>query len=119
MELYSSERLNEVVETGEYCGRKWVIKTLGTYPCAYVENIDGMTIEEAEDLESPYCGISYSTDAYGPLKGLDTNISWLGWDYGHALDYNSIYNQEGMKHTIEEIRQCVKDVIDELEVKRK
>lgn len=115
MEIYSKEQRDEVLKTGEYKNHKWVIRTLGRYPCAYVSVSNKMTIEEAESLEAPYCGITYSSTDYGRLDCLDENYNWIGWDYGHCHDYNAMFNDGGQKHTLEEIEENVIQTIEELE----
>ena len=118
-EIYSNDRnLDEVLKSGEYRDHKWVIRTLGRYPCAYVSVVGKMSYDEAEPLETPYGGISYASDDFGRLECLDAGYSWIGWDYGHCGDYNALFPDfGGDKHTIEEIETNIKEVIDELERK--
>lgn len=116
MEIYSKERRDEILESGEYKGHKWAIRTLGRYPCAYITVNGGMTYEEAESLKTPHCGISYASDSYGRLGFMDKSCSWIGWDFGHCCDFNAMFpNCGGDKHTIAEIRKNIYDVIDEVE----
>lgn len=120
MEIYSKERRDEILETGEYKGHKWAIRTLGRYPCAYITVSGGMTYEEAESLEKPYCGISYASDSYGRLNFMDKSHSWIGWDFGHGCDFDAMLpDYGGTKHNIDEIRKNIYEVIDEVESKSK
>lgn len=114
MEIYSKDHIDKVLKTGKYKGHKWIIRTLGRYPTAYV-TCDNMSYDQTENLDKPYFGITYSSKSFGHLKCLDYNYDWIGWDYGHYPDYQPNFNPNGEKHTIEEIEENIKEVIDELQ----
>ncbi len=108
------EECDEVLLQDEYKGHKYVIKTMGYYPTAYV-SID-KDIEDDYALKSVYGGITYRSIESIHLNGLDKSLMWIGWDYGHCFDYIKFktYEHEGDKHSLKEIEQCCKNVIDEI-----
>ena len=112
-EIYKEE-CDEVLLQDEYKGHKYVIKTMGYYPTAYV-SVD-KDIEDDYALKSVYCGITYHSTESIHLNGLDESLMWIGWDYGHALDYiYPVMRKDYLtQHSLEEIEQCCKKVIDEI-----
>lgn len=109
--LYSNKQCDVVLKTSEYKGHKYAIRTLGYYPTAYV-SLD-KDIEDEFLLDSVYGGITFHSVVSGHLGFLDKNLVYIGWDYGHAMDYLP-FNEKGIKHTFEEVEGDCKKVIDEI-----
>ena len=134
--IYGYETIKEILLQGEYDGRKFVIVSYGTHPCAYVEmpykQLNNLNIKQndcekyLEDKINCHGGITY----FGRLDHVPCileNIEYFGWDYAHACDFtgiylNPIFNEKedlnllkGKKWTTEEIFEEVKDVIHQLE----
>lgn len=108
------EECDEVLLRGNYKDHEYIIKTLGYYPTAYV-SVD-KDIKDDFALKSVHNGITYHSVDTLHLDGLDIYHRWIGWDYGHCLDYIKFkdHEQKGEKHTLKEIEQCCKDVINEI-----
>lgn len=115
IELYQ-RRLgkNIVLDSGEIDGVSYIIKTIqGHYPTAY---ISAHYTEDFEDIATRWgVGITYSTEEYGSLPGLDEERAWVGWDYGHGGDYicadSEEYDIKGHRYSYAEIMEDVKDMI--------
>lgn len=118
--VYGPERKEQVLFSGLYRGRKFVILSLGTHPTAYVE----LTDEELKMSKSYndydlrcHCGFTYLGDAYWDKSDETT---YIGWDYSHCGDYSG-YDfhtklfRDSHKWTTEEIFEDVKECIDEFE----
>lgn len=105
------EECDEVLISGEYMNHKYVIKTLGRYPTAYISVNKSLNDDCA--IDCIYGGITYRSTDSCYLTGLDKSLTWIGWDYGHSTDYvlYRSFEQKGAEHTLEEIEQCCKDVI--------
>lgn len=127
-ELYSLTEHNYLVASGKIGNYYYAIRSTGYHPCAYVgADFDirhGKTIDELDDMLPTHGGISY--DGTFPLSDLDPKLNWLGWDYGHDLDYIMIIEQHPelavyesehyKKYTYEDIMKDIKNVIRYLEV---
>ena len=127
-ELYSLTEHNYTVDSGKIGYHYYVIRSTGNHPCAYVGATSdigcGKTIEELDDMLPTHLGITYEGDF--PLEGLDPKLKWIGWDYGHALDYQMIFEkypddfkyelEHYKKYTYEDIMKDIKNVIRYLEV---
>lgn len=115
----------QILKEGTYEGYHYLILSLGSHPCAYVElpknhkyyglNYDEIPIE-------CHGGLTYSD-----LEGVifpKTNENhrdgfWIGWDYAHLGDcYYSMLmpasSSVGKRWTTEEIFKEVKEVIKQL-----
>lgn len=105
------EECDEILISGEYMSHKYVIRTLGRYPTAYV-SVNKLPNDNYA-INCVYGGITYRSTDSGHLAGLDKSFNWIGWDYGHCIDYilYRTFEQNGTKHTLEEIERCCKDVI--------
>lgn len=123
----------EVLDKGEYSGRKYLILSLGIYPTAYVSVTDkeekiiksSLRDNDFGEYDSPlfddisvHCGFTfYGTRTY---MGDDDGTIYLGWDYGHGCDYFGGVNMEyefvanGNRWTTAEILAEVKSVIEQL-----
>lgn len=104
---------------GVYKNYYYAITSLGTHPCAYVEipennMLYGIDFEDIDHEEIDcHCGFSYS--AYGLPCGIKENKWFIGWDYGHWCDYMPIhYLTDGHKWTTTEIKNEIKDVIEQI-----
>lgn len=104
-----------VLDAGEINGVSYVIKTIGGhYPTAYIS----AHYTEQFEQEAARRGIqliTYSTERYGPLQGLDESKAWVGWDYGHNSDYicalEKALDSEGHHYTYEEVMEDVGQMI--------
>lgn len=105
--IYKPNREIEVLDKGEYGGRKYLILSLGQFPTAYVSVKDkeqeiiksSLRDDDLDDLaefDSPlldnvnvHCGFTF----YGGRGnvGGDEGIIYLGWDYGHLYDFSGLY----------------------------
>lgn len=93
-ELYSLTEHNYVVDSGKIDYLHWVIRSTGDHPCAYVGStgLFGMvSMDELDDILPTHGGITYSGNY--PIDGLDPNLDWIGWDYGHAGDYQAFFEK--------------------------
>lgn len=106
-EMIYKERCYEILDQGEYKGRKYFIISYGTYPCAYIENKENYTCNDLKNL-NVHGGISF--------EGSKENTNVIGWDYGHCCDFVSdAPNLGGKQWTTREIKEEVFSVIDQLE----
>ncbi len=109
MEIYSTEHKDIILEKGKYSGFPYIIRTLGLWPCAYIGLVNKPDFD-VDDLEVPII-FTYKSWETSRMEFMDENWEWLGWDYGHCCDYVPKFNETGQKHTIDEIREHVKEVI--------
>lgn len=118
--VYGPTRKEEILFSGLYRGRRFVILNLGTHPTAYVELTDDelQKSKSYNDYDlSCHCGFTYLGDAYWDETDKTT---YIGWDYSHCGDYSG-YNLPSKlfgdchKWTTEEIFEDVKECIDEFE----
>lgn len=96
-----------IVDRGSFDGHKWFITSLGTYPCAYVES------DIPEDLQNDidcHGGITFWGNGFPEFE--DDSV-YIGWDYAHAWDY-SFFNLDGKKWTVEEIKNEIMEVVEQL-----
>lgn len=132
--VYQKERCDSLVlADGIYKDHRYIVKSLGTHPTAYVQlnNSDLMYIESIRnahnDPEELSCddfliechgGLTY----YSDLLYVDNRDSlpghWVGWDYAHCEDYcgydydNPYYHTK--KWTTKEMVDECKNVIDQV-----
>ena len=102
--VYKPRRELEVLDKGEYGGRKYLILSLGLHPTAYVSITDkeqeiiksSLRGDDFDEYDSPlfdninvHCGFTF----YGnrDYMGGDKGTIYLGWDYGHWNDFSGIY----------------------------
>lgn len=115
--VYSIKRNEEILDSGEYKGYKYVILSLGTHPTAYVENKIGVEdyYDEILDNVIVHGGFTYLGNAYWD-KSYNDQTNYIGWDYAHIGDYMDgfIFCFDGKQWTTEEIYKEVKSVIDQL-----
>lgn len=93
----------KVVMEGEWRGRHFVIGAhwLGN-PNAYVEVKDPDYINweagQYEDFDGGLYGVNCGSTYFGKAYwDTNDNRKYVGWDYGHAYDYNARYPQLGGK----------------------
>lgn len=93
---YGWERKNVVLANGMYLGYEWVVKSLGTHPCAYVKIPKGypsMTFDDFEREIDVHGGITFTS--YSGLRIDDSGNAldgvWIGWDYAHAGDADGLF----------------------------
>ena len=121
--IYQKKRIQEILHSGEYKGRKFTIMSLGCHPTAYVE------LKPAE-LEKSKSYNDYDLDVHGGFTYLN-NAYWdetdkstyIGWDYAHCDDFSGSYLDDDFyywkhntrQYTTQEIFDEVKSVIDQFE----
>lgn len=118
-DLYSLTEHNYVVDAGKIGYFYYVIRSTGNHPCAYVGTTSdigcGRTIEELDDILPTHGGITYKGDY--PIEGLDANLKWIGWDYGHCFDYQAYFEKdlEGYKNDIKNTKKYTyKDIMADI-----
>ncbi len=101
-------------------GFEYVISDGASYPCAYVRIPDNHPFfkkkrKDIEDKFQCHCGCSYSSYRCPALKE-KSGQWWIGWDYGHACDYQEYMSEpySGKKWTTTEIIDECKEVITQL-----
>ena len=116
---------SKILDSGQCFGFNYYIISFGSHPCSYVEipnnhKLYNKKYMDIEDKIEVHGGLTYSCNK---LYGVDdTGIKWfIGWDYGHAFDYQLIgridgklIEWEGHRWTLEELRQDVFDVCKQL-----
>jgi hypothetical protein len=110
---YTKERTIETLESGFENGIKYEIKSLGTYPVAYIgiEENHPLAGFDYEDIPiDVHGGLTYSQ--IGNDEYLPKGYYWYGWDYAHSGDYAVYYEDHsilanGKKWTLEEIKNHV------------
>lgn len=112
--VYRKPSSTEILDQGEHKGFKYAILSLGTHPCAYVEN--KLHVQDCYDeclsgikVHGGFTYVGMRLSRYGDYT------DYLGWDYGHYSDY--FYNTLGIygkMWTTEEIQKEVFNVIDQL-----
>lgn len=116
----SVENNVEVLYEEDYNGIHLVVVNLGKYPCAYCENIVHLDCpSNSWDWSAlPHGGITFEGEAYW---NPDDHRRYIGWDYGHAGDFDGYYVDkiqinafygECHKWTTEEIIEDTKRFID-------
>lgn len=118
--LSNKDYKREIIGHGKYEGYTFYILSLGTHPTAYVEIPKYHYIYKKEYSEI------YEIDVHGELTYSENYLylpndklenSWfIGWDYNHYDDYNSMFFTEGKKWTTKEIFDDVKSVIEQLKL---
>lgn len=121
MNLYDKDIYNEpnqyrIILIDKYRGIGFRLVALASHPCAYIK-ISYDKVKPFEDELPCHFGLSYEGDY--PLDQLDEESGWIGWDYGHALDYINCrgndfeeLNKGNKKWTLEEIICEIKETID-------
>lgn len=106
--------IREVLERGKYKGYKYLILSLGTHPCAYVEIPHMHPFWNAKDYDE--LGIEvHGGLTFGKNHPMMDNNYCIGWDYGHFNDYNPLCPElGGKKWKTWEIRRDVFNVIRQL-----
>lgn len=118
--LNNKDYKRELLGTGEYKGYTFYMLSLGTHPTAYVETPKNHSVYKKEYFDiceiDVHGGITYS-ESYLYLPNEKLENSWfIGWDYDHWDDYNSMLHHGGKKWTTEEIYEDVKNVIEQLKL---
>ena len=105
------------LEINEYRGHRYQISFNWNFPAAYIE-VDKL-LNDNECNFPVHGGITFCVKNYKEKRSFDDIVGdgkcYYGWNYGHALDYMcfpGLYENNGKKWTIEEIRQQCMDAID-------
>lgn len=120
MDLYEAGRTKVVVvEEGEINGYRYSIRSICSHPCAYVQVKSVYPLDYYDRKIICHGGFTYYQRYLG--KRGEENFRdgglWLGWDYAHCVDYTCFpdgYVNDGKRWTLNEIREEVKSVIDQL-----
>lgn len=125
MKIYYGKRLKNpiILENDIYLGYEYYIITLGTHPCCYVLLPKTHKHYGKNHMNIPircHYGLTYAEPKL--IKdGIIKNGEWvIGWDYAHLGDYFSIDvpflgdDPEEKKWTVEELREEVEEVIEQL-----
>lgn len=117
--VYTERHPHEVLHSGEYRGYKFAITSLGSHPCAYIENKMGAYDQEDEKVYGlgTHSDVTYCGEC---LWDEEDKTNWIGWAYNLYTDYacTRVFTREGKKWTTEEIYEEVKEVIDNAEWQR-
>ena len=125
IKIYYGERLEKpvILENKEYEGYEYYIITLGSHPCCYVLLPKGHCyhVEDYEDIPIEcHFGLTYSEPTL-LRDNIITGGEWvIGWDYAHTDDYISYdvmfveADEYGHKYTLDELRDDVYNVINQL-----
>ena len=123
--VYDATLAPRILMRGSEKGFDWVIVARQDFPCSYVRIPAGHRMYQ-KDFGKIWNDDDYYIKCHGeitwagpfPDKKLiqpDEVVWWIGWDYGHAGDYNASFPSTGdRKWTIEELTSHVKDVITQL-----
>lgn len=100
-ELYSLTEHNYIVDSGKIDYLHWVIRSTGDHPCAYI-GTNGLWKGEKEEIQE-HISVSFTYDSREDphLEGLDPELDWLGWDYGHAGDYEAYFEKDPEKWKVQ------------------
>ncbi len=125
--IYTTDRKQEILDSGYYRNLQYFIVSHGTHPCCYValpkwHKFYNQPYEKIDCyVKGIHGGLTYGT--FG-LKGIFDNKSYwvIGWDYAHYGDYLGYYDnlidksevEKYKKWTTPELIAEVKKVIDEL-----
>lgn len=125
MKIYYEKRLDKpiILENDVYKDYEYYIITLGSHPCCYVLLPKGHRYYGRFYGDIPircHYGLTYSEPTL--LKdNVVTGDEWvIGWDYAHMDDYISYdvmfveADEYGHKYTLEELRNDVYEVINQL-----
>lgn len=120
-EMVYTENVNvSVLDDDIHNGYHYVILSLGTHPCGYVE-IPKSHPYFGKDYDECYAidchgGLTYSSSYLRMGEGKQLDGWFIGWDYGHWGDYygSADFMNSGHKWTTEEIRQECFNVIEQL-----
>lgn len=110
-------RERTVLEEGVYKDYHYVITSMGSHPCAYVEckNEDFGYEDYEENIrvhgDVTFCSILEETyEQY--------NKAFIGWGYAHAFDYTKHHFTnpftKDKKHTLKEIREEVYNCVEQM-----
>ena len=118
-EIYSDNINVQCLEHGTIDGFNYYIISYSSHPCGYVEIPKGHPFFEMryEDVQWKHGIYAHGGLTYGEDSLLNLKDSWfIGWDYAHSGDfYNVDYRPSyGAKHTLDEIREEARSVIQQI-----
>ena len=123
--IYYNGRLKnpKVLENQIYKNYEYYIVTLGSHPCCYVLLPKGHRYHNMfyDDINIKcHYGLTYSDNRLFKENVIKNNEWVIGWDYAHSddyLSYDSYFlegDEYGHKYTLDELRDDVYDVINQL-----
>lgn len=110
----------EILHEGNYNGFNYLIISLGSHPCVYIEiPRRNRLYGKKYDCKKLSKIIIHGGITFADFLALnsDKESRWyIGWDYGHLTDFNSLYvaMADGKKWTTQEIFNDVKKVINQI-----
>lgn len=118
-EVYSDNINVQCLEHGTIDGFNYYIVSYSSHPCGYVEipKEHPFFRMEYEEIECEHGIHAYGGLTFGRDELLNLKDSWfIGWDYAHYGDfYQTDWSDDfGTKHSLDEIREEVKNVICQL-----
>lgn len=97
-------RIYKVLNFGNYKGYFYYILNLGTHPCTYIiidkdHKLYGKTIDQLDETDiNCHGGFTYAKNILQSKQysyvHKNENKWVIGWDYGHAYDWSSLYSEE-------------------------
>jgi hypothetical protein len=111
---YTKERVITDLDVGFENGIKYVIKSLGTHPVAYIGIEENHPLAGFDYEEIPidvHGGFTFSRKGDGEY--LPKGYWWYGWDYAHSGDFSGYYEADSYlaknskKYTIDDIKNDV------------
>lgn len=129
--IYSRERKVEILAEGKYKGYHYVIVSMGTHPCAYVEVPRSHKCYNAKFKDTTFMfvqchgGVTFASslglfyDVALTDQSLYREGKWIGWDYMHT-GVDCIYGMShGKQWRTEEIYEDIKRAVNSLIVTNK
>lgn len=121
-EVNYKDNKSKILSIGEYKEKVFVVLMLkNLWPCAYVESNINYYENNNKDEPAHFGFTFYNTllhwiNEFPEYKDILAK-KYVGWDYGHYIDYSPNINIYGIQWTIDEILNNVKEVIDWMEIK--
>lgn len=85
---YKKNRILDILHTGTFEGRKFVILSLGHHPTAYVEVRD----YEPQGYNEYDLNVNGGATYFGKAHwDKEDNSTYVGWDYAHCEDFSGIW----------------------------
>ena len=116
---YQSQFKSEVLDTGFCFGLLYYIMNLGTHPTAYIKipkghKLYGKTDEKIYQEVDVHGGITYINDSITIENNQKIDGWFIGWDYGHYVDYMGIEELVPMEFRIGGKKWTTQEIYKEL-----